>query len=134
MRVFFATDIHGSETCWRKFLRCGEFYDADVIILGGDMTGKALVPVVDEGNGRYHTYLQDQRHDFEGDDGLERYERMIRERGLYPFRTNARELEELSATPERLDTLFHQAILDVVEQWVALADERLDSSVRAFVC
>jgi Icc-related predicted phosphoesterase len=40
-RVFFATDIHGSETCWRKFLNSGKHYEAKVMILGGDMTGKA---------------------------------------------------------------------------------------------
>src|SRR5437016_3759111 len=51
MRVFFATDIHGSETCWRKFLNSAPHYHADVVILGGDMTGKALVPVVDDGGG-----------------------------------------------------------------------------------
>ena len=45
MRLFFATDIHGSETCWRKFLNSASHYSADVVVLGGDMTGKALVPV-----------------------------------------------------------------------------------------
>ena len=51
-KVFFATDIHGSETCWRKFLNSGKHYEAKVMILGGDMTGKALVPIVEEGPGR----------------------------------------------------------------------------------
>jgi Icc-related predicted phosphoesterase len=45
-KVFFATDIHGSETCWRKFLNSGKHYEANIMILGGDMTGKALVPIV----------------------------------------------------------------------------------------
>ena len=54
MRIFFATDVHGSEVCWRKFLNSGKHYEADVIILGGDMTGKALVPIIDEGGGRWH--------------------------------------------------------------------------------
>ena len=49
MRIFFATDVHGSETCWRKFLNSGKHYKADVIILGGDMTGKALVPIIHDG-------------------------------------------------------------------------------------
>ena len=51
MRVFFATDIHGSDVCWRKFLNSGKHYDADAIVLGGDMTGKALIPMVDAGDG-----------------------------------------------------------------------------------
>ena len=52
MRMFFATDIHGSEVCWKKFLNSGKHYKADVVVLGGDMTGKALVPIVDDGDGK----------------------------------------------------------------------------------
>ena len=133
-RVFFATDIHGSETCFRKFLNSAKFYEADIIVLGGDMTGKALVPIVSNGDARYHCILQDQRHDF-GPDDLERYERMVRDRGLYPFRTSEAALSELKRSPDRLQALDRQSILDVVEQWVALADERLaGTKIRAFVC
>jgi hypothetical protein len=133
-RVFFATDIHGSETCFRKFLNAAEFYGADVIVLGGDMTGKALVPIISNGDGRCHCFLQDQRHDFAPDE-IPRYERMVRDRGLYPFRTTEAELAELRQSPQRLETLDRQSILDVVEKWVALADERLEGTrIRAFVC
>ena len=61
MRLFFATDIHGSETCWRKFLNSGQHYEADVIVLGGDMTGKALVPVIHDGGERWHATLLENR-------------------------------------------------------------------------
>src|SRR6266702_4802905 len=46
MKVFFATDIHGSEICWRKFLNAAAFYKVDMVVLGGDVTGKVLVPVL----------------------------------------------------------------------------------------
>jgi len=46
---FFATDVHGSDICWKKFINAGKFYKADVIILGGDMTGKAIVPIIHQG-------------------------------------------------------------------------------------
>ncbi|HYY33858.1 MAG TPA: hypothetical protein VE693_09825, partial [Gaiellaceae bacterium] len=68
MRLYFATDIHGSETCWRKFLNSGKHYGADVLILGGDMTGKALVPVVDDSGGRWHATLLENRHDLAGEE------------------------------------------------------------------
>ena len=61
MRIFFATDIHGSEVCWRKFLNAGAFHKADVLIMGGDMTGKAMVPIV-AGNGGWEVTLQEQRN------------------------------------------------------------------------
>ena len=60
MRIFFATDIHGSDVCWRKFLNAGAFHKADVLIMGGDMTGKAMVPIV-RSNGGWELTLQEQR-------------------------------------------------------------------------
>jgi len=134
-RIFFATDIHGSEICWRKLLQCGAFYQADVIVLGGDMTGKSLVPIVGNGDGVYRTYLQDQRHDFEGPAELAPYEQMIRERGLYPFQTTEEAIASLREAPELLEAIFRERIREVIEEWVALAEERLSGTdLRVYVC
>src|SRR4051794_1178975 len=97
MRLFFATDIHGSETCWRKFLNSGAHYEADVVILGGDMTGKALVPIVDEGGGRWHATLLENREELEGEDAVREFEQAVIRRGYYPFRTTPDEVRELAA-------------------------------------
>ena len=59
-KIFFATDLHGSEVCWKKFLNAAKFYEADVLICGGDMTGKAIVPIVSE-NGHYTVALGGER-------------------------------------------------------------------------
>ena len=56
VRVFFATDIHGSEICWRKFLNAAAFYKADAVILGGDVTGKVMVPIT-EHNGYWQVVM-----------------------------------------------------------------------------
>ncbi len=69
MRVFFATDIHGSDVCWRKFLNAGKFHKADVLIMGGDMTGKAMVPIVANGS-NWELELQGQRHVLTTEDEL----------------------------------------------------------------
>jgi uncharacterized protein len=135
VRLFFATDIHGSDVCWRKFLNSGKHYEADVVILGGDMTGKALVPLVDEGGGRWHAVLLEQRHDLSGDDEVERFEQMVRRRGYYPFRTTPDEVRQLDADEEKATELFHRLMLERVEEWIALADERLaGQGIRCFVC
>ena len=52
LRIYFATDLHGSEVCFRKFLAAAKVYEADVIILGGDFAGKAIVPVLSRGRAR----------------------------------------------------------------------------------
>jgi uncharacterized protein len=135
MRIYFATDVHGSETCWRKFINAAKFYEADVLILGGDMTGKAVVPIIADGKGGYRTYLQDQRHDFDGDDELERYERLVRERGYYPVRMTEDELAGYREQPATLEQLFRSSMIDTVQQWVAFADERLaKENIQCIVC
>ncbi|MEA2268205.1 MAG: uncharacterized protein QOD55_689 [Solirubrobacteraceae bacterium] len=134
-RLYFATDVHGSETCWRKFLASAAFYDATLLILGGDVTGKALVPIMDDGGGRYQVLLQDQRHEFEGASELTRFRDLIRSRGLYPVVVTPDELAELQADPAKLDARFQREVLDAMEQWVALAEERLPKTgARCFMC
>lgn len=135
MRLFFATDIHGSEVCWRKFVNAGRHYQADVIVLGGDMTGKALVPIVDEGGGSWHATLLENRHELAGEEEAAKFEEMVRRRGYYPFRTTPEELRELEADPERTDRFFHEQMLRTVERWMELADERLEhAGIECFVC
>src|ERR687897_1502260 len=87
-RVFFATDIHGSETCWRKFLNSGKHYEAKVMILGGDMTGKALVPIVEEGPDRWHATLLENRRGFESGGGGQGLEDVGKGAGYDPLRTD----------------------------------------------
>jgi uncharacterized protein len=52
-RLFYAGDIHGSRLCWKKFVNAAAHYPADALVMGGDLTGKALVPIVREGDGSY---------------------------------------------------------------------------------
>jgi uncharacterized protein len=135
MRLFFATDVHGSEICWRKFLNSGKHYDADVIILGGDMTGKALVPLVHDGDERWHATLLEQRHELKGEDEVAKFEEAVSRRGYYPFRTTPEEVHELSRNEGRANDLFHELMLRRVEEWIALADERIaGTGLRCFVC
>ena len=88
MRLYFATDVHGSETCWRKFLNAAEHYKADVLVLGGDMTGKALVPIIDDGDGKWHATLLEVRTDMTTEEEVAAFEDKVIRRGYYPFRTD----------------------------------------------
>jgi len=133
VRIFFATDIHGSEVCWRKFLNAGAFHKADVLIMGGDMTGKAMVPIT-ESNGGWEVTLQEQRHTLTSDDELRAMEKRIRDRGYYPIRLTRDELAAWSADQSLVDARFKDEMLRSVEAWMALADERLGgTSIRCVV-
>ncbi len=95
VRLFFATDVHGSEVCWRKFINSAKHYEANVLILGGDMTGKAIVPVVENGPDRWQYHMQDLQHDLQGEDELAKAERLIRDHGYYPVRLSHDQVQEL---------------------------------------
>jgi Icc-related predicted phosphoesterase len=135
MRIFFATDVHGSEVCWKKFLNAGAHYKADVVILGGDMTGKALVPVVDDGNGRWHATLLENRQDLDGEDAVVAFEESVIRRGYYPFRTTPDAVAELAADEAKWHALFDEHMIRTVERWMEMADEKLrGTGIRCFVC
>lgn len=132
--IFFTTDIHGSEICWRKFINAGKFYQADVLVMGGDISGKAIVPIVHQGNQTYRAVLLEQTHLLHGEDEVQDMMRKIRSRGYYPYRTDMDEMEALRQQPERVHTLFKDAVLKTAEEWLAYADERLKGSgIRCFV-
>lgn len=124
MRVFFATDIHGSDVCWRKFLNAGAFHKADVLIMGGDMTGKAMVPIT-VGNGSWRVTLQEQEHVLSSEDEVAAMEKRIQDRGYYPIRLTPAEFDAWNTDPALVDERFKAEMLGQVERWMALADERL---------
>ena len=133
MRIFFATDVHGSEVCWRKFLNAGAFHKADVLIMGGDMTGKAMVPVVSTPVG-WEVTVHGQRHALSSEDEVRAMEKRIRDRGYYPVRLTRDEVDAWAADPVLVDTRFRSEMLASVERWMALAAERLaGSGIRCIV-
>lgn len=139
MRIFFATDIHGSEVCWRKFLNAAAFHKADVLIMGGDMTGKAMVPIVARGGngpgaGGWEVTLQEQRHTLATEADVAAMEKRVRDRGYYPIRTTPDEVAAWAADDDAMNARFKAEILASVERWMALADERLaGKGVRCIV-
>ena len=132
-KIFFATDLHGSEVCWKKFLNAGKFYGADVLICGGDMTGKAIVPIVSE-NGHYTVALGGEEQAVAADQVGE-VEANIRRKGYYPLRMSVERLHELDQNPVKRAECFQEVMLEGVDRWMGLAADKLrGSGIRCFVC
>jgi hypothetical protein len=132
-KVFFATDLHGSEMCWRKFLNAAKFYDCDTLICGGDMTGKAIVPLVEE-DGHFSYTLAAERQVVSAGQVAD-VESTIRRKGYYPLRVTPERLAQLDEDATVRTDTFRQVMLEGVERWMNLAAEKLaGSGVRCFVC
>lgn len=125
LKLFFATDVHGSETTFRKWLNAAQHYGADVLLMGGDLTGKMLVPIVDEGNGSYTARFEGSTVRVDDERGLADLEKALRQRGYYTQRMTPEERARYQ-TPEQVEELFRGHMAEVLEGWVGLADERLD--------
>jgi len=126
-RIFFTSDVHGSEKCFKKFLRAGSFYKVDVVILGGDITGKTVVPILESANAGYTTsYLGEERSIAAGE--LEGFMETVRDSGGYPYVTSAGELEALSSDKGKLDALFVKLMTESLDRWVKMAEEKLGGS------
>lgn len=126
-KIFFATDIHGSDRCFRKFLNAGKFYGVDAIVLGGDITGKMIVPVVEESAGRYYAQLFGRKRVVDAD-GLAGLNKFIADAGFYPQPMTIDEINVLKDDPAGVNDLFRKLISTTMTQWIELAEERLAGS------
>ncbi len=102
MKLYFATDVHGSEICWKKFISAAKFYEVDVLILGGDMTGKAIIPIIAQGGDKYKVTLLEQESILEGQEAVDQMAATIQNRGYYPYVTTPDEVNEISSTPGKV--------------------------------
>ena len=135
MKLFFATDVHGSEICWKKFISAAKFYEADTLILGGDMTGKAINPIIAQGGDKYKVTLLEQESILEGKEAVDKMVATIQNRGYYPYVTTPDEVNEISTTPGRSDALFMDQVMATVARWMDYADAKLaGTGIRCMVC
>lgn len=133
-RIFFTSDVHGSDVCFMKFLNSAKFYQANVLILGGDITGKMIVPIVDQGNGTYAADFLGTQQTLKTPEEKAALEKNIRNSGYYPYECTTAEVEKLQADKQLVDQLFSKVMADGVKRWVGIADERLKgSNVKVYI-
>ena len=132
-RIYFTTDIHGSERCFIKFINAGKFYGVDILILGGDITGKIIVPIVRQPDGSYSARFMGADHHMTNESEIQALEKQIRFTGYYPYRTNPDEVRDLESEDER-NRVFRQVMCDSVARWLEIAEERLKGTgIRCFM-
>ncbi|HQJ98168.1 MAG TPA: phosphoesterase [Thermoleophilia bacterium] len=126
IKLFFVTDIHGSNVCYRKFLNALPIYGVDVAVLLGDLTGKVLVPLVEKGNDAWECTLMGQYRLIEGKEALAEIKKVVENAGYYWVHQTREEFEDTKSDPAKIDALFKQLVLARVQEWLDLADERLE--------
>lgn len=133
-RVFFTSDVHGSEICFMKFLNAAKFYQANVVILGGDITGKLIIPIIEQSDGTFTADFLGKQEVMKNDKERVALEKNVRDSGYYPYRTTPNEMERLQADEKLVHELFSKVMADGVKRWVSIAEERLKGqNVRCYI-
>jgi Icc-related predicted phosphoesterase len=123
--LYYASDVHGSDQCWRKFLGAGRFYEVNALLMGGDLTGKAVVPIELGSDGSFAAEFMGETRRGSGQEPLDELTSAVRYNGMYPWVASAEEIARHRADPSARAELFEQAMLDELRRWVVLADERM---------
>ncbi len=133
-RLFFVTDVHGSEKCFRKFVNAAKFYEAQVLVLGGDITGKMVIPIIDQSDSTYKCRFLGNELVIKSKEDLDNTVKNIRDAGFYPYMSNPEEVAELQSNKAKLDALFERVMVESVDSWVKLAHERLSGTgVKCYI-
>jgi len=133
-RIFFATDIHGSESCFKKFIYAAKVYKCDTLIMGGDITGKKIIPCIKDAEDSFTVDWLGQHQTIRSREALEQVKNSIRSVGSYPYEMTEDERAALASDKSKFETLFEEIMCESVTKWVHYAEEKLkETNVRCFI-
>jgi uncharacterized protein len=131
LRIFFATDVHGSDRCFRKFLAAANVYEADVLLLGGDVAGKGLVPVQGN-NGTLQATVRGEAVTVPSGEE-ERLRAEVNRMGFYAVRMQEDDIDRMRDDKQYVEHRFREEIVAQLQGWCDLAAERLAPEVRCII-
>ncbi len=124
-RIYFVSDLHGSEICFRKFLNSVPIYRPDLLIYGGDIMGKLLQPIFRRDDRTCRWYPSADRFEDFPKEALPQVERRIADQGRYSLLTTREEWEERLKHPAELEAFCREIGKERVRAWLRLVAERL---------
>lgn len=124
-KIFYGTDLHGSEVTWRKFVNAARFYEVDALVCGGDLMGKVVVPIVRRANGRREAEFQGRVTTFDDDEAVASLTSRLETLGQYWYECDEDEYQQIKGDEAEVEKLFNQLARQRLARWVELAEERL---------
>jgi len=131
-KILFATDVHGGETFFGKILSAAKSFKVNILLISGDLTGKAIVPIVKGDDGRYFTNFFGVSYNVREDE-LAELQNKVRKVGYYFFICSFSEYEGFKAEPKKVDELFRKVIQDTLNNWTQKIEQVLPAEIRVIM-
>lgn len=132
--LVYSSDVHGSEQVWLKFLACARRYDADILLMNGDLTGKVMVPIAKMPDGTWKTpSILGKEWVLKSENEVRSIEEHVRLAGMYPLLTDYEQVMELVKDEKRWKQIFREAMVAGIQRWIKLVEEKVDPSVKVIV-
>lgn len=131
-KILFATDLHGGDTYFLKILSVANSSKVNVLMMCGDLTGKAIVPIVKLDDNIYVTNFFGVDYRMREDE-LPKIQNEIRKVGYYYYHCGRPEYEEFRAKPERVTELFEKLMQQTIKNWLVKIDEIIPKDVRVIM-
>lgn len=125
LKLFFASDLHGSNVCFKKFVNGAKFYGVDVLVLGGDLTGKAVIPITEQADGTFLALQHGEPLHISDRDALDDFVKRQGNIGFYPTVMSESEYQNMKSDPEAQAALFKKLALERVREWAEFAAQKL---------
>lgn len=131
--LLFCSDLHGSELTFKKLLRALEIWKVDALVMGGDVAGKTLVPVLASGDGSYRVSWLGEEQDVTGQE-LADVEADCRNMGYYPVKVDAEGYGQLAADDAHRAGIWDKVIAERWLEWLHALEQRCEElEIPAFV-
>jgi Icc-related predicted phosphoesterase len=133
IRILFASDFHGSEMVWRKFLNSASIFKCNWLIMGGDLTGKILIPIVLQSDGAYTADFLGQTQTIQAA-GLENFRKQVREHCYIPYVCDQSQFKSLKEAPqEEIEKIFADLECQTLKEWLDIIPKKLTSDVKVLI-
>jgi uncharacterized protein len=120
-RIFFASDLHGSQLCFQKFVAAARFYGASTLFLGGDIVGKRLLLIRKRGSGSYEAISGGGVVILSTSEDLRAFEKKQADAGVYTVVVD----DAANITQSKCMELMGKAASRRLQSWLELAHDKL---------
>jgi Icc-related predicted phosphoesterase len=133
-RIFYATDIHGSQMAYHKLLRTPDGYSTDIVVLGGDVTGKFLIPIIVAKDGHERVTLHGVKREIKTAQEKVDLITNLGVMGYYHIEMAEDDFQAAQKDESIVKGIFIKEQCKRLEEWVKLADERFaGSTIKLYV-